>query len=229
MPGSGDGVNVEVLRVFTDEAGRFGNLLGIIDGRSAPLAVRQRMASDLGFSETVFVDDPAEGRIQIFTPAVELPFAGHPTVGTAWWLRRMGYDTERLVVPAGTLEVSRDGPVTKVRARVEWAPEFSWHQLADPAEVEAADPSTYPDGHHYVWAWIDEEAGQVRSRMFAPAMGIVEDEATGAAAIRFTGLQQRDLDITQGAGSRIATTWDGDGWASVGGRVVSDQPRTLPG
>ena len=40
----------------------------------------------LGFSETVYVDDPDTGQLRIFTPAAELPFAGHPLVGTAWLL-----------------------------------------------------------------------------------------------------------------------------------------------
>jgi predicted PhzF superfamily epimerase YddE/YHI9 len=63
--------------------------------------------------------------------------------------------------------------------------------------------------------------------MFAPDFGIVEDEATGAAAIGFTGLQGRDLDITQGRGSRIRTRWEGDGWASIGGRVLSEPSLVL--
>jgi predicted PhzF superfamily epimerase YddE/YHI9 len=220
-------VRVDVLRVFTDEQGRYGNELGIVDGRAVPPADRQRFATALGYSETVFVDDADEGRIRIFTPAVELPFAGHPTVGTAWWLRSQGYDVTRLVVPAGTVEVSTRRDVTRVLARVEWAPDFSWHQLDSPADVEAVDPSAYTEGQHYVWAWIDEPTGAVRSRMFAPAMGIVEDEATGAAAIGFTGLLDRDLEITQGKGSRIHTTLEAEGWASVGGLVVADSPLTF--
>jgi predicted PhzF superfamily epimerase YddE/YHI9 len=42
----------------------------------------------------VFVDDAERGEMRIFTPAVELPFAGHPVVGTAWLLAR-----ERDAVP----------------------------------------------------------------------------------------------------------------------------------
>ena len=62
-----------------------------------------------------------------------------------------------------------------------------------------------------MWAWMDEDRGQVRSRMFAPALGIVEDEATGAAAVRLTARLQRDLDITQGLGSRISTAYNPGG------------------
>jgi len=218
---------VDVLRVFVDEAGGFGNLLGVVDGPSVPPARRQQVAAELGYSETVFVDDREAGRIQIFTPSVELPFAGHPTVGTAWWLRAQGYDAPVLQVPAGEITVTRDGEITRVRARGEWTPRFDWFQLDDQEAVLAADPAAYPGDHSYVWSWTDETKGSLRSRMFAPAMGIVEDEATGAAAVALTTRLERDLDITQGAGSRIATTWEGNGWATVGGRVVHDGERTV--
>jgi predicted PhzF superfamily epimerase YddE/YHI9 len=221
-------IGVNVLRVFTDEAGAFGNLLGIVDGALVPPDQRQRAAAQVGYCETVFIDDPVIGRMQIFTPAVQLPFAGHPTIGTAWWLRQQGYDAERLLTPAGPVEVARDETLTWIRARADWTPQFAWHEIAGPDAVEAADPSSYSSGQHYLWAWVDETAGRVRSRMFAPEMGIVEDEATGAAAIGFTALQKRDLDITQGRGSRIYTRWDGGSWASIGGRVTSGPLRTIP-
>ncbi|HMH47168.1 MAG TPA: PhzF family phenazine biosynthesis protein, partial [Solirubrobacteraceae bacterium] len=68
---------VRVLRVFTDAAGRSGNRLGVVrDAEGIDRARRQAIAAELGYSETVFVEDDA--RAQIFTPALELPFAGHP-------------------------------------------------------------------------------------------------------------------------------------------------------
>lgn len=76
-------VDVAVVRVFTDETGNFGNPLGIVNGADVPASARQEVATRLGFSETVFVDLPAEGsntaHLRIFTPAAELPFAGHPS------------------------------------------------------------------------------------------------------------------------------------------------------
>ncbi len=62
--------------------------------------------------------------------------------------------------------------------------------------------------------------------MCAPAIGVAEDEATGAAAIRLTVRLQRDLVITQGRGSRLLTTYEGGGWATVGGTVALDGTRT---
>lgn len=224
---TGNRLTVGVVRVFTTKAGTYGNPLGIVDGARVPTEKRQSVAAEVGYSETVFIDAPQSGRLQIFTPATELAFAGHPTVGAAWWLRRHGYAADRLVVPAGKLRVSHEAVITRVRARAEWAPEFVWQDMATVAEVEAADPSSYTTGEHYLWAWVDEANGRLRSRMFAPRWGIVEDEATGAAALRLTARLRRDLDITQGQGSRIRTTWLGHGWASIGGRVVKEPDRVL--
>jgi predicted PhzF superfamily epimerase YddE/YHI9 len=58
--------------------------------------------------------------------------------------------------------------------------------------------------------------------MFAPNLGVPEDEATGAAAVRMTDYLSRDLTITQGKGSVIETTWSPEGWVRVAGRVVND-------
>jgi trans-2,3-dihydro-3-hydroxyanthranilate isomerase len=75
-----------VADVFTERPLE-GNQLGVFtDARDVDGELMQRLARELNFSETVFVL-PAEGeghaRIRIFTPAVEVPFAGHPTLGTA--------------------------------------------------------------------------------------------------------------------------------------------------
>lgn len=76
---------LDVLRVFCGPDGRNGNELGVVrDGSAVPdVADRQRIAGELGFSETVFVDDPERGTIDIYTPTLRLPFAGHPCVGAA--------------------------------------------------------------------------------------------------------------------------------------------------
>src|SRR4028119_1864962 len=55
-----------------------------LEGRGIPAPDGRGVAADLGFSETVFVDDAEGGELRIFTPGTELPFAGHPLVGTAW-------------------------------------------------------------------------------------------------------------------------------------------------
>ena len=224
--------DVTVLRVFTDSDGRYGNLLGVIDADTVDPADRQRIAAELGYSETIFVNLPKSGthttHAHIHTPATELPFAGHPTVGAAWWLNQRGTPVKTLQVPAGIVQVAYDGDLTAVSARAEWAPTFSVYDLDTADDLAAADPDDYDDdAEHYLWTWIDRESGSIRSRMFAPRLGIREDEATGAAAVRMTEYLSRDLRIVQGEGSVIETTWSADGWVRIGGRVVEDVPRQI--
>jgi predicted PhzF superfamily epimerase YddE/YHI9 len=217
---------LHVLRVFTAADGSGGNALGVfLDGAAVPVADRQRVAADLGFSETVFVDDAATGTIRIFTPATELEFAGHPTVGTAWLLRREGSPAETLRVPAGEVRVRYDGELTAVAARVEWAPLFNHYQLASVAEVDTLDGPPEGDEVGAAWAWEDEVAGRVRARVFAIAYGIFEDEATGAAAVRLGARLGRPIEIRQGRGSIIHARPLGDGLIEISGRVVADEVR----
>jgi predicted PhzF superfamily epimerase YddE/YHI9 len=229
-------IDVSVLRVFTDSAGNFGNPLGVVDASLVAPADQQRVATELGYSETIFVELPAAGantaRAHIFTPVTELPFAGHPTVGVSWWLKNRGTPIKTLQVPAGLLQVEYDarpdGEFTVIRARSEWAPDFSIYDLDSVDDVLGADPDDYSDDvEHYVWAWMDRDAGTIRSRLFASHLGIREDEATGAAAVRITDYLSRDLEITQGQGSQLSTRWNPEGWVQVAGRVVDDGVRQL--
>jgi predicted PhzF superfamily epimerase YddE/YHI9 len=221
---------LHVLRVFVAPGGTGGNPLGVfLDGAAVPDGRRQAVAADLGFSETVFVDDPASGRVRIFTPAGELPFAGHPLVGTSWLLARERTAVAVLRPPAGEVPTFLDGDgVTWIRGRAEWAPQMSFRQFDDPGQVDALDGA--PEGLGFVdcWAWEDEAAGRVRARVFAPAFGIAEDEATGAAAVRLVSRLGRPLTIRQGAGSLLHARPGPDGFAEVGGEVSLDQVRDHP-
>jgi predicted PhzF superfamily epimerase YddE/YHI9 len=226
-------VDVTVLRVFTDARGSFGNPLGVVDAATVEPEQHQRIATELGYSETIFINLPAAGsttaEARIYTPATELAFAGHPTVGASWWLRSVGTPIHTLQVRAGLVQVSYDGDITTVSARSDWSPEYAIHDLDSVDALAAADPADYSDDvAHYLWTWIDEAAGSLRSRMFAPNLGVAEDEATGSAAVRITDYLSRDLHITQGKGSIIETTWSPQGWVRVGGRVVDDGVRQLP-
>ncbi|UXA08822.1 PhzF family phenazine biosynthesis protein [Mycobacterium sp. SMC-2] len=221
------GIDVAVLRVFTDQNGNFGNLLGVVDASRVEPARRQRLAAQLGYSETVFVELPAAGgstaRATIYTPQTQLPFAGHPTVGASWWLRENGTPIKTLQVPAGLVQVSYTGDRTRISARCEWAPEVALHEFGSAVDLLAADPGDFPDDTaHYLWAWTDRSGGSLRARMFAANLGVPEDEATGSAAMRITDYLSRDLHITQGKGSIIETTWNAEGWVGVSGRVVND-------
>ena len=222
---------LHVLRVFCDEGGEWGNPLGVfLDGAEVPAAERQRIAHELGFSETVFVDDRARGEIRIFTPGLELPFAGHPTVGTAWLLAHEGGAVEVLRPPAGEVAVRRgaEGERTFVAARAEWSPPWELIELGSAAEVDALDgPPGGREDEIYLWAWADEETGVVRSRCFSLADGVGEDEATGSAALMLTTALHRPLTIRQGEGSVLYVHPLGEGRAEVGGRVVLDEVRAF--
>ncbi|MCW2625838.1 PhzF family phenazine biosynthesis protein [Mycobacterium sp.] len=220
-------IDVTVLRVFTDAHGKFGNPLGVVDASTVDPEDRQRIATQLGYSETIFIDLPEPGantaRMLIYTPATELPFAGHPTVGASWFLRDQGTPVNTLQVPAGIVQVMYEDDLTAISARSEWAPEFAIYDLESTDELFAADPDDYPDDmQNYLWTWADKEQGVVRSRMFAANLGAPEDEATGAAAVRITDYLSRDLTIVQGKGSVIHTRWSPEGWVRIAGRVVSD-------
>lgn len=219
---------VNVLRVFTDADGKFGNPLGVVCAGAVPSRDRQRIAAELGYSETVFIEDLAAGsgsvRAEIFTPASELLFAVHPAVGAAWWLRARGTPVRSLQLHAGVIKVCYAGELTTVEASAEWTPEFTLHELDSPQDVVDADPEDYADDFpHYLWAWTDKSAGNIRSRAFAPELGVDEDEPSGTAAIRITDYLSRDLTITQGSGSLIHTWWSSRGRVALGGRIIYER------
>jgi predicted PhzF superfamily epimerase YddE/YHI9 len=216
---------LHVLRVFLNEDGEWGNPLGVfLDGAEIPESRRQEIAAELGFSETVFVEDRASGRIRVHTPAVELPFAGHPAVGTAWLLAHVGSPVEALRGPAGEVAVRYEGEATFVAAHPEWAPPFEYVQLEAPAEVRALAGGP-GGGNTYAWAWIDEAAGTIRARSFVPDAGIAEDEATGSAALALCARLSRPIVVHQGHGSVIRARPAGDDLVEVGGRVALDEMR----
>jgi trans-2,3-dihydro-3-hydroxyanthranilate isomerase len=78
-----------VADVFTDRPLEGNQLAVFTDAREIPEELLQPLAREINFSETVFVLPPEQGghaRIRIFTPSTELPFAGHPTLGSAFIL-----------------------------------------------------------------------------------------------------------------------------------------------
>ncbi|WP_371421125.1 PhzF family phenazine biosynthesis protein [Tardiphaga sp.] len=87
-------IDYVTVDVFTDT--RFGgNPLAVVpDARGIDEGLLQKIATEFNYSETTFVfppDDPAHtARVRIFTPTTEIPFAGHPNVGTAFVLGRQG-------------------------------------------------------------------------------------------------------------------------------------------
>jgi trans-2,3-dihydro-3-hydroxyanthranilate isomerase len=136
--------------VFTDQPFG-GNPLAVLpDARGLDDALMQKIAREFNLSETVFVLPPASPahtrRLRIFTPMTEIPFAGHPTVGTALALARLGElplqgAITRIVFEEGAGPVpvtiaARDGHATFAELSAPQAPEL----LADrpPALVASA-------------------------------------------------------------------------------------------
>jgi trans-2,3-dihydro-3-hydroxyanthranilate isomerase len=208
----------------------------------------QAIAGETGLSETVFVFPPVDSRhtrqIRIFTPRMELPFAGHPTLGTAHVLVATG----RVPGAAESLTLTLEEGVGPVRVRVrvrDGAPVFTQLESArlpepgpPPPDVAtaarllslestdlAAPPhhaETWSTGvpflflevrgsealkrarldhslwvrdvaesgapHVYVFTLEPAEGCDAQARMFAPAMGIEEDPATGAAVSALAGI-----------------------------------------
>lgn len=123
------GFRYVVCDVFTDEPLQGNQLAVFTDAREIPEEQLQRLARETNFSETTFVYPPEAGghvRMRIFTPTAEVPFAGHPTLGTAFvlagplQLMEIRIETGRGIVP---VQLEREG------ARIV----FGW--MAQPAPV----------------------------------------------------------------------------------------------
>lgn len=95
-----------IVRVFTRN-GVGGNHLGVVlDSSGLRTVDMQKIASGLGFSETVFLEGGDALGVRIFTPGREMPFAGHPLVGMTWVLHdSVLLATDRLVCGIGTVRV----------------------------------------------------------------------------------------------------------------------------
>lgn len=221
-------LSLHVLRVFVNEDGEWGNPLGVLlDGGEVAEDRRAALAAEVGFSETVFVDDRPAGRIRIYTPQVELPFAGHPTVGVGWLLAQEGTPVPTLRTAAGEVDVRLDHALSYIAARPQWAPPFEYIQLDSPTQVRTLQAPPDEKRNVYAWAWIDEAAGTIRARSFVPLAGIAEDEATGSAALALCARLERAVVIHQGHGSLLLAQPCPDGRVEVGGRVVLDEVRDL--
>ena len=236
-------LNYHLLDVFTDR--QFGgNQLAVFPDPppDLPAELMQQIAKELNLSETTFVLPPSESgsdfRLRIFTPAAELPMAGHPTVGSAYMLARLG--ALRRIENARTIVFEEGvGPIAvTIHADEQGDPGDVWmHQpipqfldiyddrptIAEILSLTSADLhedapiQVLSSGEPFLFVpvksleaiqrirlridkWEDALAGTnaenifvtttetvydsstIHSRMFAPALGILEDPATGSAS-----------------------------------------------
>ena len=173
-----------VADVFTDTPLQGNQLAVFTDGRGLPAGQMQRAARELNLSETVFFLPP-EGdgdlRIRIFTPASELPFAGHPVLGSAFLAGELlGTSAVRLETGAGVVpvELRRKGEQI-VSGRMEqpipdWAPyEHPERLLAALGVTGSGLPvEAYPNGPRHVFVALDGEAAVAALR---PDLGALAD------------------------------------------------------
>lgn len=257
---------IRVLRVFTRD-GAGGNHLGVVNDVSGlDGEAMQLIAAELGFSETIFIDS-SRGDIphtRIFTPGMEMPFAGHPLVGAAWTvLQGTVSTTGRLRCGIGEVRIRLDDEVAWIDApifpsnayvdddsfasrvglvapvsthRVDMPLDYRMVQLLTPADVAAATPNTDAFGPALGLTVFAREGDRVRMRFLIPEAGIVEDPATGSAAVALatmwvaSGEPSGAVVIHQGEEmghpSRISLRWSA-ATASIGGTVVEDEIREL--
>jgi trans-2,3-dihydro-3-hydroxyanthranilate isomerase len=126
-----------IADVFTDRALAGNQLAVFTDAREIRESLLQELAREMNFSETVFVY-PAEGeghaRIRIFTPSIEVPFAGHPTLGTAFvlagplQLEEIRLETGRGVIP---VRLERNGPEIAFGRMTQPLPTWSGYEASD--------------------------------------------------------------------------------------------------
>jgi len=219
----------ETVDVFTNQP-LAGNPLAVFsDGRGIAADEMQRIATEFNYSEITFVLPPADqansAQVRIFTPKSELPFAGHPNVGTAFVLGRRGEilgrpvgETMRFEEGAGLVEVKlqRDGEAVvgasfKVPRAIELGREVA--EVASPDALKRARPNSAafsealaryrepPDRFPvFIYARKSDSTERLQARMFAPLSNIIEDPATGSASAALGGLlatidHARDADM----------------------------------
>ena len=139
-----------IVNVFA-ESPLGGNPLCVFeDARDLDDATMQALALQFNLSETTFVLPAANAtaRVRIFTPTFEMPFAGHPTLGTAHVVRDLmpGGDALTLEMKAGIIPVTAHGDVWTLRANapVQRAPTATRSELAAMLGLDVADLSEAP-------------------------------------------------------------------------------------
>lgn len=244
--------------VFTDQIFGGNQLAVFPNADGLETAQMQQVAKEFNLSETVFVFPPQKPehtrQLRIFTPGAEVPFAGHPTVGTAHVLaaigeiQLIGQQTDIVFeegvgpVPVSIYAVDGQPASSQLSAAVmpefgpepPAAPELAAMLSLDEADVrqDAFAPQAASCGLPFLFvplrnrdalrrARIDQgkwekllsnywasqvfvftqeaelDGSDLRARMFAPALGITEDPATGSAATALAGyLGARDATTT---------------------------------
>ena len=140
-----------IVNVFTRGGALTGNPLCVFeDARGIDDATMQALARQFNLSETTFIlpSAKATARVRIFTPSYEMPFAGHPTLGTAHVVRSLkgGGDAVALEMQAGTIPVNAKGDRWTLQAVEPTSRAFEMHraELEDILGLQAGDVAEWP-------------------------------------------------------------------------------------
>lgn len=139
-----------VLNVFAREGRLTGNPLCVFeDGSGVDDATQQALARQFNLSETTFIlpSEKASARVRIYTPAYEMRFAGHPTLGTAHVVRELkGGDALTLEMRAGIIPVSAQGDRWTLKANESQARalELTRAELELVLGLQAGDVAQWP-------------------------------------------------------------------------------------
>ena len=193
-----------ILDVFTDKAFGGNQLAVLTDARGISTDGMQKIAREFDFPETTFVlpaSDPAHARrVRIFTPGGELPFAGHPTVGTACALVMSNqcaageFVLEEAVGPV-FISATKEGGAFSARLRIERAPEVP---ETVPAPSDMAAVLSLPPGDilrvfcagmgpRFTFAHVASRASVDRSRLDQQQWSSILADSWGAQVFVFAG------------------------------------------
>ena len=188
-----------------------GNPVAVVtDARGLPPRRMQQIAREFNLSETVFVlpaEEGSDARVRIFTPATELPFAGHPVLGTAFVLSAAaGGETIRLETGAGVIRVDltrENGRIVSGRMR---QPIPSWESYDRAGELLAAlgvksaelPVEAYRNGPQHVYVTLASEQEVAAVQPDLGALGRLP--AIGAVCLASAGRQWKARNFAPGLG-----------------------------
>ncbi len=168
----------EIVDVFAERPFEGNQLAVVLDAQGLDTATMQRFALDTNFSETTFVTKHEANRatVRIFTPNQELPFAGHPTLGTAWVLADRGRGGRiTLDLGAGAVEVTFDeGVVWMTPPAVDMQGPVD---RADAAALLSIDPAELADGFDPCRATVGPSFFLVGVKDLATLRSVVLDDS----------------------------------------------------
>ncbi len=188
-----------VADVFTDRPLEGNQLAVFTDARAIDEETMQALALEIGFSETTFVLPPEQGgtvRIRIFTPKSELPFAGHPCLGTAWVLA--------MSLQRGVIELETKSGVVPVELEREGSGKIVFGRMSQP--LPSVEP--YPEPEALLHA-LHVEKSQLPVERYDNGLRhafVLLDSQDDVAALRpdFAALTDLEVMVSCFAGSGAA-------------------------